>query len=197
MSNIITAWFTREVINPFKYLYSIVYRNIFLALFCFSLLLFINFIITPNILLPINNSHIYLNDVVYEVKNGRLNSLIVKERTSKYKTNRYRINCAYFTDGQSISICENKRNIQILNLKAFAVKTRLIKTSQSPRDIVVESIEIISNNKRQNLTVSRTEIKEWEEKLLLPIYILRIIWSAIYIFLFYIIFKKMTLNRSK
>ncbi|OIH01732.1 hypothetical protein A7M79_19210 [Acinetobacter baumannii] len=186
----ILNWYKREILTPFKALYKILYENIFVAFLGFTIFLLINVLLFPNILFPMQKNHIDFSNVQYQVKKGRLTSLILKETSPKFKAKRYRVNCAYFKVSSPVNICENTSSIQILHLNGFTTEKSLVKTSQSPVDMVIESMDIKVNNEAQHIVVSESELKHWEDRLLLPIYILRAVWLGIYLALFFIVFKK-------
>ena len=190
----ILYWCRNEIQIPFKELDKYIFNNLFKTILI-SIILFVpNFLLLPNIILSVKPTKIYLNMIEYEIKKGRMSSIILKSKDNLYKSNRYRINCSYLSSNVSNNICNKESSIIFVAVKGYTIETKLFNSSTDPANIVVETIDYLENGKKIFVKVSDYDKKLWNDSLLLPIYFIRVIWSLIFFYLFIVFFRKYNRN---
>lgn len=185
----INSWIKNEVIEPVKSLYRFLFKNIKSALFFLVIISGITFLLFPNVIYPIEKTHIQLINPNFEIKKGRMTSLILSQDNKKNR-GRYRVNCAYFVELNGESFCDKFKNEKILILSGFYLERSLFKNNGGAKSLVVESFVINEKHEGNKINVDEGVKNKWSEKIVNIIYLIRWIGGLLYALLIFIFIRK-------
>lgn len=185
----INSWIKNEVVEPVNSLYRFLFKNIKISLSLLLIISGITFLLFPNVIFPIEKNHIQLINPKFEIKKGRMTSLILSQDNKKNR-GRYRVNCAYFINLNGESFCDNFKNEKILILNGFYLEKSLFKNGGGPKSLVVESFVISEKYEGNKVNVDEIVKNKWSDKIVDVIYLIRWIGGGMYALLIFIFIRK-------
>ncbi len=183
----IRNWVTEEIKSPLSQIYLFFYKNIFIfiipTIIFWSLILFLN----PYFITPISKLPIYLESPTFDIKQGRMTSLILVEDKKKYIAN-----CAYL-ESKNESFCEIDQLKNIIKIEGEIIDTN----SVSKFNILIKKIIFQRTTSDDNFVfiTDPNVSKRWEKSLVFPIYVIRFLLILSILFISFFVLKR-RLNRQ-
>ena len=178
----IRNWVKEEIEYPLFQMYLFFYKNIFIfiipTIIFWSLILFLN----PYLITPISKQPIYLENPTFDIKQGRMTSLILVEDKKKYLAN-----CAYL-QSENESFCEIKKLKNIIKIEGEIIDTK----SVSKSNILIKKIIFQKTTSDDNFVfITDQKIsKHWGEWLAFPIYVIRFLLILTILFISFFVLKR-------
>jgi hypothetical protein len=182
-------WIKNEVVEPAGILYGFLFKNIKTALFFLVIISTIIFSLFPNLIYPIEKNSVELINPSFEIKRGRMTSLILSQDNEN--RGRYRVNCAYFIDLNGDSYCDNLEGEEIVTLNGFYLERGLFENNSGLKNLVVNSFNV---NGLYEFNVDESTKGEWSNKIVNVIYFIRLIFIFAYSLLAFIFIRKYIFN---
>ena len=178
----IRNWVTEEIQSPSSQIYLFFYKNIFIfiipTIIFWSLILFLN----PYLITTISKLPIHLDSPTFDIKQGRMTSLILVEDKKKYLAN-----CAYL-QSENESFCEIKKLKNIIKIEGEIIDTK----SVSKSNILIKKIIFQKTTSNDNFVfiTDPDGSKRWEKSLVFPIYVTRFLLILSILFISFFVLKR-------